>query len=86
MKKLIITVGLLLVAAVFMSGCVTETEDPIVGIWHSDKEASLPNGDFDSRIFVFNAWECLSAYNLYPLYGPARNYNALWYALKHPTF
>ena len=55
MKKLIITVGLLLFAAVFMSGCVTETEDPIVGIWHNDKEASLSNGDFDSRIFVFNA-------------------------------
>lgn len=55
MKKFIMAVGLLLVAAVFMSGCVTETEDPIVGIWHNDKEASLPNGDFDSRIFVFNA-------------------------------
>ena len=55
MKKFIMAVGLLLVAAVFMSGCVTEAEDPIVGIWHNDKEASLPNGDFDSRIFVFNA-------------------------------
>ena len=55
MKKFIMAVGLLLVAAVFMSGCVTETEDPIVGIWHNDKQASLPNGDFDSRIFVFNA-------------------------------
>ena len=55
MKKFIIAVGLLLVAAVFMSGCVTETEDPIVGIWNDDKEASSPNGDFDSRIFVFNA-------------------------------
>ena len=38
MKKLLITVGLLLVAAVFMSGCVTEAEDPIVGIWHNAEE------------------------------------------------
>ena len=35
MKKFIIAVGLLLVAAVFMSGCVTETEDPIVGTWNN---------------------------------------------------
>ena len=35
MKKFIIVVGLLLVAAVFMSGCVTETEDPIVGVWNN---------------------------------------------------
>ena len=55
MKKFIMAVGLLLVAAVFMSGCVTEAEDPIVGTWHNDKEASLSNGNFDSRIFVFNA-------------------------------
>ena len=55
MKKFIMAVGLLLVAAVFMSGCVTEAEDPIVGIWHNDKQASLPNVDFDSRVFVFNA-------------------------------
>ena len=34
MKKFIMAVGLLLVAAVFMSGCVTEAEDPIVGIWN----------------------------------------------------
>ena len=60
MKKFIIAVGLLLVAAVFMSGCVTEAEDPIVGIWHN-AEADVPDesaGDadpFDSRVFVFNA-------------------------------
>ena len=45
MKKFIIAVGLLLVAAVFMSGCVTETEDPIVGIWHSDMHVTSPVGD-----------------------------------------
>ena len=55
MKKLIITVGLLLFAAVFMSGCVTETEDPIVGIWHNDKKITTPSGDFDSLYYVFNA-------------------------------
>ena len=55
MKKLIITVGLLLVAAVFMSGCVTETEDPIVGIWHNTKHLATPSGDFDSGYYVFNA-------------------------------
>ena len=56
MKKLIITVGLLLFAAVFMSGCVTETEDPIVGIWHNDKFVTSPSGsDFDSGYYVFNA-------------------------------
>ena len=56
MKKFIMAVGLLLVAAVFMSGCVTEAEDPIVGIWHNDKFVTSPNGsDFDSRIYVFNA-------------------------------
>ena len=56
MKKLLIIVGLLLVAAVFMSGCVTETEDPIVGIWHNDKFVTSPSGsDFDSGYYVFNA-------------------------------
>ena len=60
MKKFIIAVGLLLVAAVFMSGCVTETEDPIVGIWNN-AEADVIDGPagaadpFESRIFVFNA-------------------------------
>ena len=56
MKKFIMAVGLLLVAAVFMSGCITETEDPIVGIWHSDMHFTSPVGDdFDSRVYVFNA-------------------------------
>jgi hypothetical protein len=57
MKKVIMAVGLLLVAAVFMSGCVTEAEDPIVGIWHNDKDFSSPNGDieFESGHSVFNA-------------------------------
>ena len=56
MKKVIMAVGLLLVAAVFMSGCVTEAEDPIVGIWHNDKFVTSPSGsDFDSRVYVFNA-------------------------------
>ena len=57
MKKFIMAVGLLLVAAVFMSGCVTEAEDPIVGIWHNDKDFSSPNGDieFESGHSVFNA-------------------------------
>ena len=60
MKKFIIAVGLLLVAAVFMSGCVTEAEDPIVGIWHNAEADVLDEsaGDadpFDSRVFVFNA-------------------------------
>ena len=60
MKKFIMAVGLLLVAAVFMSGCVTEAEDPIVGIWHNGEADVLDEsaGDadpFDSRVFVFNA-------------------------------
>ena len=60
MKKFIMAVGLLLVAAVFMSGCVTETEDPIVGIWHNAEADVLDEsaGDadpFNSRVFVFNA-------------------------------
>ena len=60
MKKFIIAVGLLLFAAVFMSGCVTETEDPIVGIWHNAEADVLDEsaGDadpFNSRVFVFNA-------------------------------
>ena len=55
MKKVIMAVGLLLVAAVFMSGCVTEAEDPIVGIWHNDKDFPSPNGDIESGHYVFNA-------------------------------
>ena len=56
MKKLFITIGLLLVAAVFMSGCVTEAEDPIVGIWHNTEPVAAPEGfDFDSGYYVFNA-------------------------------
>ena len=56
MKKVIMAVGLLLVAAVFLSGGVTEAEDPIVGIWHNDKFVTSPSGsDFDSRVYVFNA-------------------------------
>ena len=60
MKKFIMAVGLLLVAAVFMSGCVTEAEDPIVGVWHNGEADVLDESDgaadpFESRIFVFNA-------------------------------
>ena len=56
MKKLLITVGLLLFAAVFMSGCVTEAEDPVVGVWHTTMSAETPEGfDLDSGYFVFNA-------------------------------
>ena len=56
MKKLIVFAGLLLVAAVFMSGCVTEAEDPIVGIWHNTEPVAAPEGfDFDSGYYVFNA-------------------------------
>ena len=56
MKKFIIAVGLLLFAAVFMSGCVTEAEDPIVGIWSEAGPVTDPEGfDFDSGRFVFNA-------------------------------
>ena len=55
MKKLIITVGLLLFAAVFMSGCVTEAEDPVVGIWHNTEALTTQEGfDFESRYMVFN--------------------------------
>ena len=56
MKKLIVFAGLLLVAAVFMSGCVTDAEDPIVGIWHNTEPVAAPEGfDFDSGYYVFNA-------------------------------
>ena len=56
MKKFIMAVGLLLVAAVFMSGCVTEAEDPIVGIWHNTGAVTTPEGfSFDSGHYIFNA-------------------------------
>ena len=56
MKKLLITVGLLLFAAVFMSGCVTETEDPVVGIWKAEGPIPGLNGvDHESITYVFNA-------------------------------
>ena len=56
MKKLIIAVGLLLFAAVFMSGCVTEAEDPIVGIWKAEGPIPGLNGvDHESITYVFNA-------------------------------
>ena len=51
MKKLLITVGLLLVAAVFMSGCVTETEDPIVGIWNDYSPVEVVGVASTSMIF-----------------------------------
>ena len=56
MKKLFITIGLLLFAAVFMSGCVTEAEDPIVGVWKA--EGPIPGQEgvvYDSITYVFNA-------------------------------
>ena len=56
MKKFIMAVGLLLVAAVFMSGCVTEAEDPIVGIWKMEGPIPSPDGFIhDSITYVFNA-------------------------------
>ena len=56
MKKFIIAVGLLLVAAVFMSGCVTETEDPIVGIWNHYAQGTVMDGvGIGSYSMVFNA-------------------------------
>ena len=56
MKKLFITIGLLLVAAVFMSGCVTEAEDPIVGIWSEAGPLVSPSGvTYESITYVFNA-------------------------------
>ncbi|HJJ65969.1 MAG TPA: hypothetical protein O0X48_06710, partial [Methanocorpusculum sp.] len=56
MKKFIIAVGLLLVASVFMSGCVTETEDPIVGIWNNYASETVMVGvGVTSTSMVFNA-------------------------------
>ncbi|HJJ62731.1 MAG TPA: hypothetical protein O0X94_05275 [Methanocorpusculum sp.] len=56
MKKFIIVVGLLLVAAVFMSGCVTETEDPIVGVWNNYASETVMVGvGVASTSMVFNA-------------------------------
>ena len=55
MKKFIIVVGLLLVAAVFMSGCVTEAEDPIVGIWQDvGPIAGFDGNVLESVTYVFN--------------------------------
>ena len=51
MKKFIMAVGLLLVAAVFMSGCVTETEDPIVGIWNDYSPVEVVGVASTSMIF-----------------------------------
>ena len=56
MKKFIMAVGLLLVAAVFMSGCVTEAEDPIVGIWQDvGSIAGFDGNVLESVTYVFNA-------------------------------
>ncbi|MBO5367321.1 hypothetical protein J6A32_01730, partial [Methanocorpusculum sp.] len=56
MKKFIIAVGLLLVAAVFMSGCVTETEDPIVGTWNNHApDIYIDGAVFGPTTMVFNA-------------------------------
>ena len=56
MKKVIIAVGLLLVAAVFMSGCVTEAEDPIVGVWNNYASETVMGGvGVASTSMVFNA-------------------------------
>ena len=51
MKKFIMAVGLLLVAAVFMSGCVTEAEDPIVGIWNDYSPVEVVGVASTSMIF-----------------------------------
>ena len=56
MKKFIMAVGLLLVAAVFMSGCVTETEDPIVGTWNNHApDIYIDGAVFGPTTMVFNA-------------------------------
>ena len=56
MKKFIMAVGLLLVAAVFMSGCVTEAEDPIVGVWNNYASETVMVGvGVTSTSMVFNA-------------------------------
>ena len=56
MKKFIIAVGLLLVASVFMSGCVTEAEDPIVGVWNNYAQETVMVGvGVASTSMVFNA-------------------------------
>ena len=56
MKKFIMAVGLLLVAAVFMSGCVTEAEDPIVGTWNNHApDIYIDGAVFGPTTMVFNA-------------------------------
>ena len=56
MKRIFIAAGLLLVAAVFMSGCVTETEDPIVGIWNDYASEKVMDGvGVASTSLIFNA-------------------------------
>ena len=52
MKKVIMAVGLLLVAAVFMSGCVTEAEDRLLGLWMSDEPSKEAEGTFDIVILL----------------------------------
>lgn len=55
MKKFILIAGALLLAAVFMSGCVAE-EDPVIGIWHNEEKITAPDGSvYDSEYLVFNA-------------------------------
>lgn len=55
MKKTIILIGVLLAAAVFMSGCVAETKDPVVGIWQSTEPLHYPGGTvFDPVNLIFN--------------------------------
>lgn len=56
MKKTIFVIGALLLAAVFMSGCVAETDDPVLGIWHTEEQMVSPNNALiDSHFLVFNA-------------------------------
>lgn len=56
MKKFILIASALLFAAVFMSGCVTETDDPVIGIWQTKETTNHPSGSvFDTVTYVFKA-------------------------------
>lgn len=51
MKKSLFLIGAFLLAAVFMSGCVAQT-DEITGTWYNAAEVTGPSGDLFSHCFL----------------------------------
>ena len=54
MKKGIILLVVLLLSAVFASGCVT-TDDPVIGVWNSDELTKASDGKLYERTYEFKS-------------------------------